>query len=215
MRSQASTFVSNGHFVAQAPMPSQKIEAFLGQFPWVTKFVSRDAIDHVYVSGIDSDLMTYRPVCVDRYIGRSGQLLQLRKTRFYENIWFVDERGHLVAYTQKRVERRYVCFVFPKEKSGIQTTLGMISERVNIGRSVGDVLIELESHPRSSNRLRPKITNILSYFEPMRCVIVYQMPVGHTIAGWLAKQTLVERGAVLHECEHINMSLLSADSRVA
>ncbi len=215
MRSQASTFVSNGHFVAQAPMPSQKIEAFLGQFPWVTKFVSRDVIDHVYVSGIDSDLIRYRPVCVDRYIGRSGQLLQLRSLRFYESVWVVDEQGHLVAYRQQRVVRRSVGFVFSKEQTVIQTTLGMIGERVNIGRSVGDVLTELESHPCFSNHQRSKPTCLLSYFEPMRCVIVYQMPAGHTIAGWLKKQNLVERGAILHECERINMSLLSADSQVA
>jgi|CXWK01.1.fsa_nt_gi hypothetical protein len=215
MRSQASTFVSNGHFVAQAPMPSQKMEAFLGQFPWVTKFVSRDAIDHVYVSGIDSDLMRYRPVCVDRVVGRNGQLLQLRSARFYESLWVVDEQGQLVAYRQKRVVRRRVGFVFSKEKTEVQITWGMIGERVNIGRSVGDVLTELQSHSCFSNHQRSKPTSILSYFEPMRCVIVYQMPVGHTIAGWLKKQNLVERGAVLHECERINMSLLSADSRVA
>jgi hypothetical protein len=196
-------------------MPSQEVEAFLGHFPWVTKFVSRDAIDHVYVSGIDSDLMTYRPVCVDRYIGRSGQLLQLRSARFYESLWVVDEQGHLVAYRQKRVVRRRVGFVFSKEQTEIQTTLGMIGERVNIGRSVGDVLTELDTCTFFPGSRRSKPASVLSYFEPMRCVIVYQMPVGHTIAGWLKKQNLVERGAVLHECERINMSLLSADSRVA
>jgi hypothetical protein len=172
-------------------MPFTKIEGFLKEFPWITKYISRANIRQVYASRITPEIMSDNlSEC-----GYAG-----------EQVFLLDAIGYVVNHVEKREvvipahsRRKFFFFgpvmYIPDERVRITDTYQ--GRNTEYHSHIKDILDDLKNDAN-------KVSFVVSYFRLTQAVIIYKVPKGITLSVWIKQQIEAEQAGFKQECEAID-----------
>ena len=193
-----------------AEMPFTKIEGFLKEFPWVTKYIPQQDIRQVYVSRITPEIVSDRLAMgkINYQVRVNGWEVSYMETRtkdVSETIFLLDAEGAVVCHdeenevvTPAHSYRKYWLFgprINVPEKKEMVKNKYVACELAP--RRIKDMLDALKG---DADRVR----FVISYYVRTGGVIIYKSPQGVTSPDWIKQQIEVERSAIKKECEAID-----------
>lgn len=171
-------------------MPFTKVEGFLKEFPWVTKFIARADIKQVYVSRITCEVMDYKLI----ECGYAS-----------EEIFLLDADGCTVTNVKE--------VVIPAHS---RRKFFLFGPMVHIPERRESIVDDFQGHKTPYNYLIRnilgclnggninKVRFVVSYFELTHAVIIYKAPQGITIPDWIQQQIGSEQSAFKGQCQAID-----------
>jgi hypothetical protein len=173
-------------------MSFTKVEGFLKEFPWVTKYVSRASIKQVYVSRITQEIMD-QVLTECGYAGEEVNLLDASGSQ-------VNHVEYEEVITPSHSRRKFFIFGpmihIPENSILVSHTFEGCSLSTPYDNRIRCIFAGLKEDAS-------KVRFVLSYFELTKAVIVYKCQ-GTTILDWIKQQIEVERSAIKKECEAID-----------
>ena len=194
-------------------MPSTKVEAFLGEFPWITSHIFQSWIRQIYVSRITPEVLSnnlaahqypYKEKCYNE----DGCAYYKHSIGHYrEKVFLLDGSGSVVNH----VEKKEVV-----EPAHSRRRLFLLGPIVHFPEKKELVVDEIKSCEGSGTPKRikvildglkddaDKVRFILSYYEKTGAVIIYKAPPDILLRKWIQVQIEAERFVLKLECQAID-----------
>lgn len=180
-------------------MPSTKIEAFLREFPAITRHIEKTEIRQVFVSRVTPEIINMELVqraedCGDILFGSVRNIP-------HEQIFLLDEEFNLVSrnYTQKGKTKKKHLFFGPNVTA--PDVVVKVEGMVKYPNTIENKLVELE-------QVANKIVYMLSFCDLNGVVILYKSPKGISIPEWIAQQIEKEKEVLRAQVREIETEVI-------